>query len=292
MSGNHILSVQNLLANVYNRFSDRSTKLSLLETLQSAADFVSPVDATINDLKEVLPFYATEFIFQDRQDRDFRLTVEWKKTSAGSAEDSLDVVSNKWTRVEKDADTATSILDISLTDLISGVAWQFDIKASPILDVNGLPPELERFEKKICHAPNILKSKTMKDLFVKYANTHGLKSIQKHTLFRYNINDSDFTLELVRFEDGLHPPSLTPRGASKTTRTNEPRWGINVYRQEWDTMFVQNERLKIGLATDWKVDIATWFPPGFVDDRDGWDHLMHKLGQIENFVEVRSAQTV
>lgn len=247
---------------------------------------MSPADATINDLTEVTPLYTAVFTFLDDQHGKFRLTVEWKETSGESGEVNFDVVSKKWTRLEKDADTEASILNISVTDLISGLAWQFDIAASQAVNGNRLPAKFKSFAKSVNIVSNLAKSATMNNLFVKFTHIPVLKSVRQNISYRYNINQSDVTLELVCFQDRLYLPSdMTPR-MSHNPMVYEPRWGINVYRQEWDTMFGQNERLKIGLATEWKTDVRTWFPPDIAEDcSDGWPQLMKMLRKIERLVQ-------
>lgn len=204
----------------------------------------------------------------------------------------------KWTRFERYSGNSTPLLDVNLTDLNSGRAWQFDILASQPVDERKVPDTLQKFANSIrIHALSAGKLKT-KDAFVLHYNAlSNLINVQERTCYSYVIANSEFNLEISRFQNRIcHPRSspAAPENAAHTSsraahETYEPRWSLSVYRQAWDTLFNENERLPVGQGVGWRNDMATWFPPDIGSEASekedvGWSQLMDNLGQIEAMV--------
>lgn len=257
------------------------------------------------DLKDVRPIYTAIFTFEDPGGH-YRLSVEWHQTQdayVGNGSINLDEASKKWTRLDRDMSTPASLLDVSLCDLNKSSAWQFDILAShQVVDETKLPTPLVNFARNLKIDRNAALKSDNSDLFVRFNSYTSLVSIQQRISYQYFIANSDFTLELSRFQDRTYPPrAISP---FTTTSANqpivyEPRWGLNVFREHWDTMLAKNERLGIGEHADWEGDVATWFPvdvgPGSakVDEENanqGWHQLMEKLGRIERLVASAKAE--
>ena len=278
------------------RVGHKPTEEALLLALQAAKDLITPSDATIADLSDVKPVYSAIFTFADEAG-DLRLTVEWHEAhDAFNNSANLEEISKKWTRLERDNGTPTSLLDVSLTDLNSGTAWQFDILASQAADEAKLPQQLITFARNLRIDPALAKKQSADRIFVRYNPFATLRSIQQRISYRYTIANSDFKLELSRLQDRNYPSRSTSSPSGMPT-VYEPRWSLSVYRTEWDTMFTQNERLPIGESTTWKDDVVTWFPydvgPGASsvgeDEGQGWEQMVDKLGRIEALVAVARA---
>ncbi|KAK4547294.1 hypothetical protein LTR36_000949 [Oleoguttula mirabilis] len=252
-------------------------------------------------LSDVKPVYSAMFTFSDEAG-NLRLTVDWQEAQdVGNEKFSFEQLSKKWTRLERDNGKPTSLLDVSLTDLRSGSAWQYDIHASQAVDESRLPRQLVDFANNLRFDPAAAKKESRDALFVRLNPHATLRSFQQRVSYRYTIANSDFKLELSRFQDRVYPARTASIASGGLPTLYEPRWSLSVYRTEWDTMFSQNERLSIGDQTTWQDDVATWFPydvgPGISNSADadegrGWDQLIEKLQKIETLVQSANAEDV
>ena len=263
-----------------------------LATLQDSRDLLVPHDATTERLVHVKPIYATILTLADPAG-DLRLRIDWQEANdADSSTPAFEVVFNKWTRLERDSSSASPLLDISLSDLDTGQAWQFDVQAAQAVDESRLPKALSDFAHSVKIDPRAAHSYSTggDKLFVLFrSHAVNLKSIQQRMSYRYGLASSDYTLELFRFQDRTYPPrKATLIASSGGPAVYEPRWSLNVYRVAWDTMFAINERLAVGEAADWKDDAETWFPKHFGADDEkpdaGFGQLMEELKRIEKVV--------
>ncbi|KAI7155033.1 hypothetical protein KC349_g7263 [Hortaea werneckii] len=276
-------------AEVTQELGDRTTEERLVDYVQHhAGSLLSPLDSALSNLHEVKPTFSADFTFHDSADRAEYVEKE-----------------RKWTRFERDSGNSTPLLDINLTDLKSGWAWQFDILASQPIDERKVPDALQKFANSIrIHALSAAKHKG-KDPFVhRYTVLSNLISVQERTCYSYVIANSEFNLEISRFQNRIyHPrPSMAapeeaahPPSRAKPD-TYEPRWSLSVYRQAWDTLFNENERLPVGQGVEWKSDMATWFPADIGSEASekedvGWSQLMDNLGQIEAMVANLKVET-
>jgi len=258
----------------------------------------------IDDLSEVKPEYTAILTFTD-EGGDLRLSVDWQETQDYSAQ-STDFVrkATKWTRLDRDTGAPSPIFDVSLTDLNTGSAWQFDIVAAQSIEESRLPQQLVRFAEKLAIDTNAARKRSADRLFVVHTPHANLKSLQQRISYHYRIaiGNSDYTLELSQFQDRVYAarqapaPSFINSAAGLTIY--EPRWSLNVFRADWDTNFAQNERLEIGAMVVWSDDVESWFPQdlnanGSTSTNDdekpdaevGWKQLMEKLVRIEALVQ-------
>ena len=274
-----------------DRLGDKATEQALLQALQKTTDLVTPSEATVHDLTSVKPVYAVAFVFSDSAG-DYRLTVEWHKAYDETTDKThFEIFSKKWTRLERDTSALTSLLDIALCDLSTSSAWQFDILASSqVIDEIKLSPQLLAFSLNLAIDPDAAAKTRRNETFVRFNPYANLTSFQQRTSYQYTLFNSDYTLELSRFQDRTY--HSRDKGFPTTT-VSEPRWSLTVYRKAWDAMLAGNERLPVGERADWLHDVATWFPqdigPGSteVDERrpgQGWMQLLEKLGRVEGMV--------
>ncbi|KAI7002560.1 hypothetical protein KC355_g9735 [Hortaea werneckii] len=273
-------------AETTQELGDRTTEERLVDYVRHHAG--SLLDSALSNLHEVKPTFSANFMFQDSADR-----VEYVEKE------------RKWTRFERDSGNSTPLLDINLTDLKSGWAWQFDILASQPVDERKVPDTLQKFANCIrIHALSAAKHKGKDPFVLRYTVLSNLINVQERTCYSYVIANSEFNLEISRFQNRIyHPcPSMAapedgPRTSSRAgPDTYEPRWSLSVYRQAWDTLFNENERLPVGQGVEWKSDMATWFPADIGSEMSekedvGWSQLMDNLGHIEAMIAKLKVET-
>ncbi|KAK5132908.1 hypothetical protein LTR08_008354 [Meristemomyces frigidus] len=285
-----MIALSQFEAVVTQEIGHKPTEEALLSELQARKDLVTPVGATTESLADEQPVYTAVYTFAD-ETGDLRLSVSWR-TEEGST--SFDRISKKWTRLERDVGTPTPIFDVSLADLNSGAAWQFDILASQAVDESRLPPLLKKFASSVEILPAEAKHRSPERVFVRHTPHASLRSVQQSISYRCTIKQSDFTLELNHFKNRVRP-SRSPSGG--TPADHEARWSLSVYRAEWDTMLARNESLPIGEIADWEDDVRTWFPFDLGmgidtpdEDEGGWTQFLEKLERVETLVQaVRGA---
>lgn len=234
-------------------------------------------------LHDVKPIYTAIFTFADAAG-DLRLSISWHEVhhDKGTTYD-LESNSGKWTRLDRDTGAETSLFDASLMDLSSSLAWQVDILAAQPVEESRLPPALKKFAHSVKFDSTAIGMHDANRPFVRYGTAPNLKSIRQRIAYCYSISNTDFTLELSRRQERAF------RGRLAESIVSEPRWCLEVYRNEWDSWFGQNARLAIGEGTEWCDESDSWFPkdigPGVPDDGDGFLQLMEKLNTIEALIK-------
>jgi len=255
----------------------------------------------IDDLSEVKPEYTAIFTFHDEAG-DLRLSVDWQESHDSGAQTSdFRQPAPRWTRLHRDTGAPSTLLNANLTNLATGSAWQFDIQAVQKVDKARLSPQLARFAESLRFDAEAARRQSADRPFVKFNPSTNLKSLQQRISYHYRIalGNSDYTLELSRFQDRVYPSRAAPADpaiSSTETTVCEPRWSISVFRTDWDTWFGLNESLGIGAQADWSDDMSAWFPedllgsptsgsaPEKPEEDSGWVQLMEKLTHIEELV--------
>ena len=248
-----------------------------------------PSEAMIHDLKDIKPVYGATLTFEDPAGY-YRFEVEWQQEidyETGAAH--YEQTCKKWARLGHDSTTPSSILDISLSDLNTSLAWQCDILACPqVIEEWKLPEQLRKISDTINVDPKLAAKQDGFQAFARFMTLPSLCAVQQRRSYRFQIAASDFTLELNQFQDRMREP-----GTDKAISTYQPRWGLSLYRGEWDVMLTKNERLPIGEQADWQHDVTTWFPADIgrgseaVDENNpdqGWWQLMQKFERIDGLV--------
>ena len=265
------------------RLGDEAIEQGTLGTLSCAKDILTPQN---HEGHHVKPVYSAVFTFGDAAG-DLRLTASWEIfEDTGSS-------SFKWARLERDTGAPSTILDISLTDLNTGMAWQFDCQAAQPVSNDHVPKPLQDFAESVRIDLNEAQKASTDKPFVTHRPYVGhLKSVQQRTTYRYNIASSEYTLELTRFQTRTFPPRKSTFLPAPEATVYEPRCGLSVYRGKWDLDFTDNERLEIGQRADWSHDVDTWFPKDVADSSGdekesasaGFGQLMEKLKVIGRLV--------
>lgn len=269
-----------------------------LSTLRTATGFLTPQDPMVSDLTNIKPVYTALFTFVDPTNSeagDIRLTMIWEELQDSVLEKTTydHPISKKWTRLERDAKSPTEILNVSLSDLATGMAWQFDINAAQTIDESRLPRALSEFEESV-HPDAKIAHKTGDPAnadvsFVKYgrSNVH-LRHIEQRITYRYGVTGSDYTLELIRFQHSSFPERKILILSKVQPTLYEARWGLSLHRIQWDFMFTENERLPVGKRADWSHDEDVWFPNDIYNagetKQKGFEQMMEKLNRIASLV--------
>jgi hypothetical protein len=280
-------------ANFIYRIGDYDIERAALSTLQEAEKLLIPLDPLAHELIKVKPTYSATFVFAE-DGGDVCLRKEWKEEQdEGSAATSFEDISTKWTRLERDSGRPAPIVDVCYSDLQTGFGWHFDLHAEQSVESARIPEKLSEFAHTVKILPDAARNRTFDRLFVQYRPYAGhLKKIQQSISYRYLISHSDYVVELSRYQDRELAPRRTVLSApEKETTVYEPRWGLSVYRPDWDKEFTRNENLGIGERADWVDDVEEWFPEDINKDSDtessgklGFSQLLAKLKEIQNLM--------
>lgn len=241
------------------------------------------MDHTLEDVK---PIYTAVFIIADNAG-DMCLETSWKERAD---EPELEELSRTWTRLDRGTTSQSSLIDISLLNLKNSSAWHFELSASNAVDTNRLAPELWNLGKTIRADINIARQQCPEKPFVRWYNHVPVKMLQQRTSYLFALKNSNYTLELTRFQDHVFT-HRTHSLAEPNCEVYEPRWSLEVYHSMWDTLFTRNEHLNVGAMVDWDDGVKTWFPED--DDMEdfaqvkgeaGFEQLVAKLEQVEKLV--------
>ncbi|KAI6863955.1 hypothetical protein KC338_g5692 [Hortaea werneckii] len=294
-------------AGVTQELGDRPTEDRLVDYLKHhAGTLLSPLESTISELHEVKPTFSADFTFHDSAG-DLCLKIEWHEALEHKNSARVEYVekTRKWARFERDSGNATPLLDINLTDLNSGWAWQFDILASQPVDERKVHKTLQNFANSVrVDAVPAAKLKTKDPFVLRYNALSNLIHVQERTCYSYVIANSEFNLEISRFQNRTYharPSMAAPKNAAPTSSraapdTSEPRWSLSVYCEAWAKLFNENERLPVGQGVEWKGEMAKWFPGDIGSEASekedkGWSQLMDNLGQIEAMIAKLKVET-
>ena len=267
------------LTTIRNRLGNKEIEQNALRILQQADDLLVPQHALTHELVDVKPVYSVAFTFADEAG-DLRLSMTWEEVEDEfSSKAAYEVISKKWSRLERDTGTASTIIDISLKDVSSGFAWHFDLHTAQAVEETRLPTLLVNFAYTVKINATAAKKDPFGQGFVmsRPPPEGRLKSMQQSIGYRFGIRGSAYTAELFRFQE---------RGAG----VYEPRWGLDVYSMDWDGMFTSNERLPIGERANWEDGINAWFPQdigGSEDSEnkiDGFMQMMEKLNKLGKLI--------
>ncbi|KXT01537.1 hypothetical protein AC578_4548 [Pseudocercospora eumusae] len=272
---------------VTEEIGDATAEAKVHDVFLQASDLLIPHGAMTTSLRDVKPVFAATFVFDDANGA-LQLHMSWHELEEGKADGPEYLLEQaKWTRLDRDTNRPTPLLDMSLTDLHTGSAWQFEIAASRSVEEYKVPQNLRDFASRVTIDPIQAVKQSADKSFVRYNPFIRVRSFRQEISFRYNILNSDYTLELKRFQDRIFSTPQTLVEKQKVT-VYEARWGVNVFRTDWDTAFSKNESLPIGEAADWDDTFEVVFPsdigPDVEDDGDGFEQLLGKLDRIAALV--------
>lgn len=237
----------------------------------------------MESVSEVKPSYCAEFVFEDAKG-DLRLSMAYSESGVDdNGKMQFTEPEKKWTRLPRD--TSGKILDASLHDLATGYAWQFDLQYDMIENPLKLPMTHRQFPERVRIKPAIATTPLSNNCFFDWNPHVPPKSLRQVVKYQYMIQSTDYCLELSQYQDRVFTSN-----DDKIGKVQKPRWSLNVFRVEWDTMFARNASLDIGTKAEWGDDMENWFPPDFDKDEDGFLSLMEKLKKIEKKVRDAAAE--
>ncbi|KAM0723284.1 hypothetical protein Q7P37_001485 [Cladosporium fusiforme] len=284
----NMLEQSQFAGEVTTELGDQYSETTALQTLQSKEDLLFPRDSTVKMLLDVKPTYTAIITFADKAG-DLQLEVSWHPVNDGGRV-ALERLPKRWTRLDRGATSASSLVDINLLNLRKGAAWQFDMTASQIVEDSRLSPELQRLADTIRINDKIAQQQNTEKPFVQFNPNPYVKSLQQRTTYQFGIANSDFYLELSRFQDFVFARKSRKPGDTDC-QVYEVRWSLEVYHNTWDRLLTRNAHIAVGQMADWDDDVETWFPeddvPGDfeqVKGESGFEQLVAKLGLIEKAV--------
>lgn len=244
---------------------------------------MEPQNVMAQELSDVKPAYTAVFIITD-PGGDYRLSITWHDPANSSPRSSaFEEFRRQWTRLDRKSGTVTALVDVSLIDLDSGSAWQFDLAASQAVDDSRLPSDLQRFADSIRLDIAAARQGHAEKPFVKYLPYAPLVSLQQRISYRYGLIKSDYTVELSHFQDRVFKRTSANL---PTSVIYESRWSLEVYHNLWDTWFAGNAHLAVGAKADWEDH--GWFPADdaweSAEGEDGFAQLVEKLDGIKKAV--------
>lgn len=242
-------------------------------------------------LDEVKPIYTAVFIIADHAG-DMCLEISWKERtdSSNSSQPEFEELSRTWTRLDRGTTSQSSLVDISLVNLKNSSAWHFELSASHAVDTKKLTLEHYNMDKFVRVDAQIARQQRTDKPFVRWSPYPCVKMLQQRTSYLFALKNSNYTLELTRFQDRIY--THRPHSFEEPNCENyEPRWSLEVYHSMWNTLLTRNEHLAVGAMTDWDDGVKTWFPED--DDMEdfaqvkgeaGFEQLVAKLDQVEKLV--------
>jgi hypothetical protein len=185
------------------------------------------------------------------------------------------------------------LMNMSMTDLETGLAWAVELLSSRALDEKRVPPKLVEFADRVSIDDAIMaRVRQANQRFIRYPNITGIKAVRQAITWEFDISKTDYTLAVSKFNDTIHDPAQ-PSQPSQTPRLSKDSWSLSLGAVAWDTCFAENESLAIGERVDWDDDFAKWFdkdmgtPKNDDDDEeepDGFAQLLDKLNEIERLL--------
>ncbi|KAI5369469.1 hypothetical protein Slin15195_G003450 [Septoria linicola] len=289
---------------VTEEVGDAAATDGILATIQGAEDILVPQDAMIDHPKDVRATFSAVFVFEEEGKKvgDLRLVKSWHETK--DEEDvSYQLVEDpdQWTRLDRDIGAPVQLVDLALTDLHTGGAWQFDITSTRSIDKGKLPITMLDFAKNVKIDTAAALRHDEVECFVTCRSAVPFKALRQEVHYRYNIRQSDYRLDLVRFQNFAYRQgkrisqtvSVVTEGQEERQDVPKSAWGLSVSRADWNSEFSKNERLPVGTSAEWPDDMESWFPASVFDDdygSDGFRSLVSKLAKIEKVLRPETAE--
>lgn len=246
------------------------------------------MDHTLRDVK---PIYTAVFTIADNAG-DLRLEISWHEVEdhPGSNKFELVELSRVWTRLDRGTALQASLVDISLLNLKNSSAWHFELSASHAVENNRLAPEYHNTANSIRADIQIARQQRTDKPFVRWNPYAPVKMLQQRTSYLFALKNSNYTLELTRFQDRVYTKRTHSLG-QPDCQVYEPRWSVEIYHSAWDPLLAMNEHLAVGAKVDWDDGVKTWFPEDDdpndlrqVKGERGFEQLVAKLGSVEKLV--------
>lgn len=236
--------------------------------------------------------FTAIFTFHD-EDGIFRLTMVWIETpNPETSSSSYDTIPRKWCKLDRDLKTPNPLLDLHLTDLTTSSSLHIDISTTTTIDEARVPPHLTKFASTVrfnrSAAQTITADKTYipctaNNAFTSFSPAPSLHSLEQRISHQYGLRDFDALVELTRFQHRNYAPRSSNVESDQLCTVLEPRWELGLRSELWDTMFGENEHLRVGEGTGWSDFEEAWFPVNVrgMEGGGGFEQLVERLGRIE-----------
>lgn len=238
-------------------------------------------------LDEIKPIYTAVLIIADNAG-DMCLEMSWKERADSSNE--LEPLSRTWTKLDRGNTSQSSLVAISLLNLNNSSAWHFELSASNPVDDKKLAVKYSNLADSIRVDINIARQQRADKPFVRWNSYARVTMFQQRTTYQFALKNSNYTLELTRFQDRIFTDQTHSHG-EPDCKSYEPRWSLEVYHSMWDTLLTRNEHLAVGAMVDWDDGVKTWFPEdddmndfAQVKGETGFEQLVAKLDRVEKLV--------
>lgn len=177
-----------------------------LPTLQKASGMLIPLGAMAAKLSDVQPKYTVVFTFADKMG-DLQLAKSWQP-SHENGKTSFDSISQKWSRLDRETQSTSSLVDICLTDLSTSFGWAFTVEAAQVVDENRIEPALVNFAHNLSVDSQAALRQATDKPFVKfdaYVPNTVLKAVDQRITYAYGMKDFDYNVEVNRFQKAVYP---------------------------------------------------------------------------------------
>ncbi|KAI5288823.1 hypothetical protein KEM54_004822 [Ascosphaera aggregata] len=248
----------------------------LLSRCLQRKDILTLFNPRHSSLEDTLPSYTITFNYLEG-DASLRLEVEFHPTPRGGYERG----NKTWYKTipEDDIELERPILQVGIMDFERS-DWELDIKlmGSPT-DSSNISRSLKEFANLVALVRSEVDDPaTPGRLRVSFPveQSQNLKSIQQKTSLRYRIKQTNYVLEIARYDTFQCTPSVnsceTARsftfGVPRVSETAVTTWGASLYDTTWDDYIGQNATSRCGENVHWKPSIKSFFPSSDPETKD------------------------
>ncbi|KAK4958606.1 hypothetical protein LTR66_013166 [Elasticomyces elasticus] len=276
---------------VTQELGNPTLEASALARIQTKEGIFFPLDGMTAKLVDVTPFFSATFIIMAEPSPGmgndaglYRFEIAFQQSDK-----EFETTSRKWSRCEKYSNEPTALLDVSSINLADGHAWHLGMLASQSVEKDRVPAAFVAFADGV--GINKKAFRAGESTFINYPRgSVGLKKWTQKTSWAFRIGQSDYRVEVTKFQETVFPSWQSQFENQTQTLAQEPRWSVSVHLPKWDVTSDQNRKLGIGQGTEWTADFPTWFPEdehpghGIVGSGDGVEDFMQKLEAVESAI--------
>ena len=178
----------------------------------------------------------------------------------------------------------------------SGLAWQYLVTASGLIGISRVPENYHSFARSIKVRAHYSSSMTPTERLLVFDSPAAfgvpLLTFEESVSWRFNMALSEYVCEVLRTQRVVMTPKNINEKSNHAARAeaahnpiashtlpnalkgkfrvsgaqaslHEPEWGVQVWHNNWDSLFDQNEALPIGKRTKWEPEPAAFLPLDF-----------------------------
>ncbi|KAL4969145.1 uncharacterized protein BDV14DRAFT_210937 [Aspergillus stella-maris] len=272
----------------------------LLERCFEATHLLQPYDIALqrnrgSSLSETLRnaelAHSVNFEFLGADKSMLRLEVEFAKTP-GAKE--YAVKERRWLRPRIDGQSAdkkppllVAVVDFGRSD------WQLEIKSLEFHEASAIDASLKAFAQAVGfrttkNAGNI---SAKPERHVTFPPDSPVSKFVEKTAIRYKIRDTDYVLEVARYDEyrrgGVPIPKTGLMMTGSISDVPYTIWGASIWSAEWDNLLGEHANLPVGHSAKYAPNIATFFPtegnpssPAAKDQTKGFWDFIDRVKQV------------